>query len=134
MSPSQLGQQRGAPVSLGKPRRRFVCTSRFHKSRCERKIEAFTDHESAIMGSIITLAVPAYLFLQLWATLRLGGGWRLASLPPLLIAIPISLWCVHALADRSNIWPLTFILFAPFGAIYLIVVLALFRLSRVNRV
>jgi hypothetical protein len=80
-----------------------------------------------IIGSLVMLTVPAYLVLQPWAALKLAGGWRRAALAPLLIAIPAILFSFYALNDGSNLWPITFILFAPFGTIYLIAILLLRR-------
>jgi hypothetical protein len=81
-----------------------------------------------LLGSIVTLTVPAYFVLQPWAAVRLRGGWRIASLAPLLIAIPTAFWSLYALSHASNLWPITFILFAPFGTIYLFVLLLAHRL------
>ena len=77
------------------------------------------------LGSAVMLAAPAYLVLQLLAALRLRGGWRTAALVPLLIAVPLGLWCLAAFADQSNLWPLPFLLFAPLGLLYLAIVLLL---------
>jgi hypothetical protein len=33
------------------------------------------------------------------------------------------LWCAYAFADQSNLWPVPFLLFAPFGTIYLVILL-----------
>ena len=80
-----------------------------------------------IVGSAVMLTVPAYLALQPWAAFSLTGGWRLAALAPLLLAIPAIAWSVYALSDGSNLWPIPFILLAPLGAIYLIALLLLRR-------
>ena len=82
-----------------------------------------------VIGSAVMLAVPAYIVLQPWAALRLTGRWRLAALVPLLAAIPTVLWSLYALSDGSNLWPLTFVLFAPFGTIYLLAILLLRRIQ-----
>lgn len=68
------------------------------------------------------LATPAYLVLQIWLAVKLPGAWRKAALAPLVLAGPIFLWCAYALADESNLWPVPFLLFAPFGAFYLIII------------
>ena len=57
---------------------------------------------------------------------RFRGGWRIAAMVPLMGAVPTVLWSLYALSQNSNLWPLTFIFFAPAGALYL-VVLALLR-------
>ncbi|MBN9304808.1 MAG: hypothetical protein BGO82_11125 [Devosia sp. 67-54] len=79
-----------------------------------------------LIGLFVMLATPGYLILQV-ACLFVAWreGWWAAFLAPLLLAVPIAAWCVYALAQDSNLWPLTFILFAPFGCIYLIIVLVL---------
>ena len=76
-----------------------------------------------VTGSILMLMVPAYFVLQPVALVTLRGKARIAALLPLIPAVPILLWCAYAFADQSNLWPLTFILFAPFGSIYLAIVL-----------
>jgi hypothetical protein len=83
-----------------------------------------------LIGSLVMLAVPGYLALQIWLPMSLKDGWRRASLVPLLFAVPIVGWCVFALAAGSNLWPLPFILFAPMGAVYLAVLFALQRIAR----
>lgn len=81
-----------------------------------------------IFGSSVMLAVPAYFALQAWLGYRLRGAWRLAALIPLLFAVPVFIWCMTALADDSNLWPLPFIFFAPLAVAYLLIVLVLNRM------
>jgi len=88
-----------------------------------------TDITLSVIGGLVMLLVPAYLVLQPWALLSLQGGWRIAAAAPLLIAIPTALWSLRALSHGSNLWPLTFILFAPVGAIYLLALLLARRYS-----
>jgi hypothetical protein len=76
-----------------------------------------------VLGSVAMLAAPAYFILQPWAAAQLTGGWRKAALLPLIPAIPLLLWCAYAFADQSNLWPVPFLLFAPFGTIYLVILL-----------
>ncbi|MEP7240036.1 MAG: hypothetical protein ABI697_04040 [Devosia sp.] len=84
-----------------------------------------------LFGIAIMLGVPAYLLLQAAAPFLLRDApWKVASLLPLLFAVPIILWCLYALGQDSNLWPLPFILFAPLGAAYLAVVLAARWLTR----
>jgi len=68
---------------------------------------------------MVMLGVPAYIALQIYVPKHLRGGWRWAAMAPILIAVPIALFCLFAFAKESNLWPLTFILFAPLGAAYL---------------
>jgi hypothetical protein len=72
-----------------------------------------------IVGSTVMLAVPAYLVLQPWAAFHLKGPWRFAALAPLILAGPILIWCAYAFVDQSNLWPVPFLLFAPFATSYL---------------
>jgi hypothetical protein len=65
------------------------------------------------------LGVPAYIALQIYLPKQMRGGWWWAAMAPILIAIPVAVFCLFAFAQESNLWPLTFILFAPFGAAYL---------------
>jgi hypothetical protein len=67
----------------------------------------------------------AYFVLQPVAVVRLKGGWRVAALAPLLLAIPAVIWSLYALSQDSNLWPLVFIFFAPLGTLYLVVVLSM---------
>ena len=39
----------------------------------------FGDIVGGVLGGVIFLAVPAYFVLQPWASIRLNGGWRVAS-------------------------------------------------------
>lgn len=71
------------------------------------------------------LGTPVYLMLQVWAPTRLSHGWRAAALAPLLLAVPLMFWCSYALADQWNLWPMPFIVFAPFGTVYLVLVLVI---------
>jgi hypothetical protein len=81
------------------------------------------DIVGSVLAEVIFLAGPAYFVLQPLAALRLKRGWRLAALAPLLFAIPVALWCLYALSQGSNLWPLVFIFFAPLGTVYLVVLL-----------
>lgn len=77
-------------------------------------------------GLILGLGTPVYLIVQVWAGLAVREpGWRFTLLAPLLLSVPIAAWCLYALGQDSNLWPLPFILFAPLGVIYLVVVLGL---------
>lgn len=79
-----------------------------------------------VIGLVVMLGVPGYFLLQFVLWLGLRGRWRNAALLPLVFAVPVAIWCLVALAQESNLWPLPFILFAPLGTAYLIV-LALVR-------
>lgn len=78
-----------------------------------------------VLGLALMAGTPVYLILQLVAPFQLPAArWRVAALLPLLAAIPIAGWCLYALSQDSNLWPLPFILFAPLGALYLAALLA----------
>lgn len=79
-----------------------------------------------LIGLVMMLATPAYLILQVACVfVAWREGWGTAFLAPLVLAVPIAVWCLFAYAQESNLWPLGFILFAPLGCVYLIVVLIL---------
>ena len=86
-------------------------------------VTVLTDAMMFVIGSVAMLAAPAYFILQPWAVSKLTGGWRKAALLPLIPAFPLVLWCAYALADQSNLWPVPFLLFAPFGTFYLAILL-----------
>ncbi|HWD50066.1 MAG TPA: hypothetical protein VG309_09050 [Rhizomicrobium sp.] len=77
----------------------------------------------ALFAVVFAGGVPAYIVLQQWTLMRFRGGWRIAAMVPLLGAIPTIAWSLYALSRDSNLWPLTFIFFAPLGALYLIILL-----------
>lgn len=83
------------------------------------------DDSFDIFSLAIPLSIPAYLLLQVVSLKYLTGGWHKAACLPLILAVPITGWCLMALAAQSNLWPLTLILFAPLGALYLLALLAL---------
>ena len=89
--------------------------------RC--RVTLLADATMLAIGSVTMLAAPAYFILQPWAAAKLTGGWRTAALVPLIPAIPLVFWCAHAFTDQSNLWPVPFLLFAPFGTIYLVILL-----------
>jgi hypothetical protein len=88
-------------------------------------MDAVSDLLEQAIGFAFLAGVPGYFALQPLTAMRFSGGWRTAALIPLLFSVPLTLWCIFALLDGSNIWPLTMILFAPLGALYLLVVLGL---------
>ncbi|HWA30567.1 MAG TPA: hypothetical protein VG867_05700 [Rhizomicrobium sp.] len=76
------------------------------------------------LGLFAMAAVPGYFVLQPMALLRYRGGWRKAAMVPLVGGVPTILWSLVALSHESNLWPLTFILFAPLGTFYLVVLMS----------
>jgi hypothetical protein len=93
------------------------------RAKSNRGVGMIGDIAGGLLGSVIFLAVPAYFVLQPWAANRLRGGWRAAALAPLVFAIPAVLWSLYAFSQGSNLWPLVFILFTPFGTLYLVILL-----------
>ena len=79
------------------------------------------------IGLAFMAGVPGYFVLQPWALKHLRGGWRFAAAVPLAGAAATACWSLYALSQDSNLWPLTFILFAPPAALYLLIVAALRR-------
>ncbi len=78
-----------------------------------------------VLGLALMAGTPIYLALQLVVPLQVAGTtWRVAALLPLLLSVPVAGWCLYALSQDSNLWPLPFILFAPLGALYLVALLA----------
>jgi hypothetical protein len=80
------------------------------------------------LGMAVMMMVPGYFVLQVWALMRLERKWRIAAAAPLILAVPAALWCLYALSQESNLWPLVFILFAPIGTVYLAILIGLNRL------
>ena len=76
-----------------------------------------------LFGTLIVLAVPAYLALQVYALLRLRGGWRTAALLPLLAMVPSAAVAIKLLVEGSNLWPMPVIILSPAAALYLLLVL-----------
>jgi hypothetical protein len=77
------------------------------------------------VGFALMAGTPVYLILQVITPLQAPStSWRVAALLPLVVALPVAGWCLYALGQNSNLWPLPFILFAPLGALYLVALLA----------
>ena len=76
----------------------------------------------------VEVAALEYAISRLWpGATDCFSGWRRAALLPLLPATPLLLWCSYAFADHSNLWPVPFLLFAPFGTFYLVILLVAAR-------
>ena len=70
-------------------------------------------------------SVPVYFILQGWVVYAWVGGWRIASLVPLVVIGPAVAFSAFALAHGSNLWPLTVILLSPLCLVYLLFVCAI---------
>ena len=77
------------------------------------------------IGLLVMASVPLYFILQWWFAYTWAGGWRIASLLPLVVIGPAVAFSAFALAHGSNLWPLTVILLAPLCLIYLLIVCAI---------
>jgi hypothetical protein len=83
-----------------------------------------------IAGALWMTSVPLYFILQAWFGFRWTGGWRIAALLPLIPVGPAVLWSFYALSHQSNLWPITVVLLAPLGSIYLLIVWVLRAIVR----
>ena len=70
-------------------------------------------------------SMPLYFILQGWFAYTWVGGWRIASLVPLVVIGPAVAFSAFALAHGSNLWPLTVILLSPLCLVYLLFVCAI---------
>ena len=77
------------------------------------------------IGLVVMASVPLYFILQGWFAYAWVGGWRIASLVPLVAIGPAVAFSLFALAHGSNLWPLTVILLAPLCLVYLLIVCAI---------
>jgi hypothetical protein len=73
-----------------------------------------------LIGELLTLAGPAYLFLQLLMVWRYRGRWRALSLVPLIVMVPLAIHAGFAFAAGSSLWPLLLILASPVTFLYLV--------------
>ena len=73
-----------------------------------------------LIGELVTLAGPAYFFLQLFTAVRYRGRWRVLALVPLILMLPLAVHAGFAFAAGSNLWPVLLILAAPVACLYLL--------------
>ena len=73
------------------------------------------------LGLGIMAGVPLYFVLQAWLVVVWSGRWRVAALAPMIALAPATAFSLYALSRGSNLWPLTVILLAPPGLIYLLI-------------
>jgi hypothetical protein len=85
---------------------------------------------SGLLSVLIFTAVPAYPILQLIAFWRLNGGRRILAAVPLLVMLPTYAFCLWALTRDSNLWPIWAIFLSPVAAVYLAVLLMVFRTKK----
>jgi hypothetical protein len=72
------------------------------------------------IGELVTLAGPAYFFMQLLTVARYRGRWRVLALVPLLFMAPLAVHAGMAFAAGSNLWPVLVILASPVAFLYLL--------------
>jgi hypothetical protein len=73
-----------------------------------------------LIGELVTLAGPAYFFLQAIMAVRYRGRWRVLSLVPLVLMVPLAIHAGLAFAAGSALWPVLLILAAPVAFLYLL--------------
>lgn len=78
-----------------------------------------------LVAEFFALAGPAYFFLQVLMTRRYRGRWRLATLVPLVLMLPLAVNAGFAYAAGSVAWPVLLILASPVAMVYLLAVAAL---------
>jgi hypothetical protein len=75
-----------------------------------------------LIGELVALAGPAYVFLQLLMAARYRGRWRIAALAPLLVMGPLGFHAGLAYRAGSPAWPVLLVLAAPAAFAYLVMV------------
>jgi putative Ca2+/H+ antiporter (TMEM165/GDT1 family) len=75
-----------------------------------------------LIGELVALAGPAYVFLQILMAMRYRGRWLLAALAPLLVMVPLAVHAGFAYAAGAPGWPVLLVLAAPlaFGSLLLV--------------
>jgi hypothetical protein len=73
-----------------------------------------------IIGELIILAGPLYLFLQLLMGAKYRGRWLVLALVPLLVMVPVGAQSALAFAAGSNVWLMPLVLSAPLACLYLL--------------
>ena len=82
-----------------------------------------TEFLGILVGLAVMAGAPAYFVLQPMAIRRLAHGWKIAAMVPLPFAATTIAWSLYALADDSNLWPITFIFFVALASPYLLFLL-----------
>ncbi len=73
-----------------------------------------------------------YPVLQVWASARMKGMWRILSFLPLLVMGPVLFVTIKDLCHGSNLWPIFLILSTPFAVVYLGLLLFVHKAARPN--
>jgi len=78
------------------------------------------------------LSVPFYPLVQAWALYRQRGARRLLAAVPLAFMLPTYAFCLYALSQDSNLWPLPAIFLSPVAALLVIGMLIYFHFRPVT--
>ena len=81
----------------------------------------------AILVPVAFLSVPGYPLLQLFTLWKLRGPSRLLSALPLTFMLPVYAFCLYALTQDSNLWPLYAIFASP---VAFVITLTVFLVAR----
>ena len=82
---------------------------------------------TAILVPVAFLSVPGYPLLQLFTLWKLRGPARLLSALPLAFMLPVYAFCLYALTQDSNLWPLYAIFASPVAFVITLVVFLVAR-------
>lgn len=82
---------------------------------------------SALLVPVAFLSVPGYPLLQLFTLWKLRGPSRLLSALPLAFMLPVYAFCLYALTQDSNLWPLYAIFASP---VAFVITLTVFLVAR----
>lgn len=74
-----------------------------------------------LLPQFFLIGIPGYLILQVWFLKSWSGDWRRAAFAPLALIGPAVLFSMYAFSKDSNLWPMTVVLLAPFGFLYLVI-------------
>ncbi len=85
------------------------------------------DRFVAVLLPFVFASVPGYPLVQAWAFYRLRGARRLASALPLCFMLPTYAFCLYALKQDSNLWPLPAVFLSPVAALLVLGMLIYFR-------
>lgn len=69
---------------------------------------------------LMALAIPGYLILQFLVWRHWRGGWRIAGLLPVWVAVPLIAYTAALLIAGSNLWPAMLLLLMPLLFLYLV--------------
>ena len=79
--------------------------------------------------SLLWLAVPAYLIMQVIVLWRSSGRARLAASVPLVFMVPVFAHAIWGLTQNSNLWPLLLLFASPVALLYVCIAALVSRRS-----